>query len=158
MRGPNVMKGYLNDPSSTAATIDEQGWIHTGDIVKVDEKGLYYVTDRLKELLKWKGSQVAPAELEALLVTHPAISDAAVVGIPDAEAGDLPKAHVVLKAGQTATEDEIIEWLSARVAPTKRIRGGVEFATEIPKTASGKILRRVLKEKELQRLREKNNA
>jgi acyl-CoA synthetase (AMP-forming)/AMP-acid ligase II len=145
IRGPQVMKGYLNNPDATAATIDEDGWLHTGDIGYADEEGFLYVVDRVKELIKYKGFQVAPAEMEALLLTHPAVADAAVIPSPDEEAGEVPKAFLVLKAESTA--DEIMAWTAERVSPHKKIRR-VEFVDEIPKSLSGKILRRVLVEQE----------
>ena len=100
VRGPQVMKGYLNNDAATKATIDDDGWLHTGDVGHVDDAGHLFVVDRLKELIKYKGFQVPPAELEALLLTHPAIADAAVIGVPDDEAGEIPAAFVVLKAGR----------------------------------------------------------
>jgi 4-coumarate--CoA ligase len=145
IRGPQVMKGYLNNPEATAATIDDEGWLHTGDIGYIDSDGHVYVTDRLKELIKYKGFQVAPAELEALLLTHPAVADAAVIGRPDEEAGEIPVAFVALKAGQEATEQEIQDFIAEPVATYKRL-GAVTFVTEIPKSASGKILRRMLRD------------
>jgi len=145
VRGPQVMKGYLNQPEATAHTIDPDGWLRTGDIGKVDADGYLFVTDRLKELIKYKGMQVAPAELEGILLGHPAVADAAVIGSPDEEAGEVPKAFVVLK-GQ-ATPDEIMAFVAQRVAPHKKIRR-VEVVAEIPKALSGKILRRVLVERE----------
>ncbi len=147
IRGPQVMKGYLNNPEATAATIGNEGWLRTGDIGYVDEDGYLYVVDRVKELIKYKAYQVAPAELEALLLTHAAIADVAVIPSPDEEAGEVPKAFVVLKSGATATAEEIMSFVAERVAPTKKIRR-LEFTDEIPKALSGKILRRVLVEKE----------
>ncbi len=144
IRGPQVMKGYLNNPDATAATIDSDGWLHTGDIGHVDHNGHYYIVDRLKELIKFKGFQVAPAELEALLLTHPSVADAAVIGVPDVEAGELPKAFVVLKPGHEASADDIQSHVAAHVATYKQIRQ-VEFVESIPKSASGKILRRELR-------------
>ncbi len=144
IRGPQVMKGYLNNPAATAATIDEEGWLHTGDIGHVDSDGHYYIVDRLKELIKYKGFQVPPAELEALLLTHPAVADAAVIGVPDEEAGEIPKAFVVLKPGATATDEEIKAHVAAHLAHYKHVRV-VEFIDAIPKSASGKILRRQLR-------------
>jgi acyl-CoA synthetase (AMP-forming)/AMP-acid ligase II len=141
VRGPNMMCGYLNNPDATRETIDPEGWLHTGDIGYVDDEGYLFVVDRLKELIKYKGMQVAPAELEGVLLTHPAIVDAAVIGVPDAEAGEVPKAFVVLKAPVTA--DALMSYVAGQVAPHKRIRQ-VEVVDAIPKTASGKILRRVL--------------
>ncbi len=143
--GPQIMKGYLNNSEATAHTIDADGFLHTGDIGYVDEDGYFYIVDRLKELIKYKGFQVPPAELEALLITHPNIADVAVIGSPDEEAGELPKAFVV-KEGEV-TDTEIMEFVADKVAPHKKIRM-VEFVDEIPKSASGKILRRVLIEQE----------
>jgi acyl-CoA synthetase (AMP-forming)/AMP-acid ligase II len=147
IRGPQVMKGYLNKPDATAYTIDPEGWIHTGDIGYVDEEGYLYVVDRLKELIKYKGFQVPPAELEGLLLSHEAIADAAVIPVPDEEAGELPKAYVVLKPGHQMTEQQVIDFVAEHVSPQKKIRL-VEFTTAIPKSASGKILRRVLIDQE----------
>jgi acyl-CoA synthetase (AMP-forming)/AMP-acid ligase II len=141
VRGPQVMKGYVNDPDATAATIDEDGWLHTGDIATVDDRGYFTIVDRVKELIKFKGFQVAPAELEALLISHPDIVDAAVVGSPDEAAGEVPKAFVVTSGQLTASD--IMEFVAERVAPHKKVRK-VEFVSEIPKAASGKILRRDL--------------
>jgi len=149
-RGPNVMKGYLNNPKATADTIDKDGFLHTGDIGRVDPDGFCYITDRAKELIKYKGFQVAPAELEALLLKHPAVADAAVIGLPDDEAGEIPKAFVVLKANQTATAAEISNFIDGMVAPHKKLRGNVAFVQSIPVSPSGKILRRELKAKELE--------
>ncbi len=145
VRGPQVMKGYLNQPEATAHTIDREGWLHTGDIGYVDQDGYLYVVDRLKELIKYKGMQVAPAELEGILLSHPAIADAAVIGSPDEEAGEIPKAFVVLKGA--VDPDEIMAFVAQRVAPHKRIRR-LEVVSEIPKALSGKILRRVLIDRE----------
>ncbi|MFN8375400.1 MAG: 4-coumarate--CoA ligase family protein [Anaerolineae bacterium] len=150
IRGPQVMKGYLNRPDATAETIDPQGWIHTGDIGYVDEDGYLYIVDRLKELIKYKGLQVAPAELEGLLLTHEAVADAAVIPVPDEEAGEIPKAFVVLKPNQLMEAEELMEFIAEQVAPHKKIRR-LEFVTEIPKSTSGKILRRMLVERERQK-------
>jgi acyl-CoA synthetase (AMP-forming)/AMP-acid ligase II len=141
VRGPQVMKGYLNRPEATAQTIDAEGWLHTGDIGYADEDCHFYIVDRAKELIKYKGFQVPPAELEAVLLTHPAIADAAVIPCPDDEAGEVPKAFVVLKG--EANAEEIMQFVAKRVAPHKKIRK-VEFIKSIPKSASGKILRRIL--------------
>jgi acyl-CoA synthetase (AMP-forming)/AMP-acid ligase II len=145
VRGPQNMKGYLNNPAATARTIDADGWLHTGDIGYADEDGHFFIVDRVKELIKYKGFQVAPAELEAVLLTHPAVADAAVIPCRDDAAGEIPKAFVVLKG--EATEDELIRFVADRVARYKKIRL-VEFIEQIPKSLSGKILRRVLVEKE----------
>jgi acyl-CoA synthetase (AMP-forming)/AMP-acid ligase II len=144
VRGPQVMAGYLNNQQATAATIDRDGWLHTGDIGHVDEDGHLYVVDRLKELIKCKGFQVAPAELEAALLTHPGVADAAVLGLPDDEAGEIPVGFVVLKQGQTVTEDEIIAFVAGQVAHYKQLRR-VTFIDAVPKSPSGKILRRLLR-------------
>jgi acyl-CoA synthetase (AMP-forming)/AMP-acid ligase II len=145
IRGPQVMAGYLNNEEATKHTVDDEGWLHTGDIGYVDDDGYFFLVDRLKELIKYKGFQVPPAELEAVLLSHPNVADAAVIPVPDEEAGELPKAYIV-KSGEV-TEDEIMTFVAEHVAPHKKIRL-VEFTDEIPKSASGKILRRVLVDKE----------
>ena len=144
------MKGYLNRPEATAQTVDVDGWLHTGDIGYADADGHFYIVDRAKELIKYKGFQVAPAELEAVLLTHPMIADAAVIPSADEEAGEVPKAFVVLKAKAEASEREIKEFVAERVAPYKKIRE-VEFIEQIPKPPSGKILRRLLVQRERER-------
>ena len=146
VRGPNVMKGYLNLPDATKASITEDGWFRTGDIGYFDEEGCFYITDRLKELIKVKGLQVAPAELEALLQNHPKIADAAVIGIPNERLGEAPKAFLV-KKDPTVTEDEIVNYVAGKVAKHKHLVGGVEFIDVVPKSPSGKILRRMLRQK-----------
>lgn len=145
IRGPQVMLGYLNRPQATAQMIDDDGWLHTGDVGVADTGGYFTIVDRVKELIKYKGMQVAPAELEAVLLSHPAIADAAVIPSPDEEAGEVPKAFVV-RRGEIG-EEEIMAYVAARVAPHKKIRR-LEFTDQIPKSASGKILRRVLVERE----------
>jgi acyl-CoA synthetase (AMP-forming)/AMP-acid ligase II len=140
VRGPQVMTGYLNNPEATAAMIDQDGWLHTGDIAVVDDEGYFSIVDRVKELIKYKGFQVAPAELEALLLEHPQITDAAVIGRPDEEAGEIPVAYVVAEGLEV---DMVMQYVSDRVAPHKRVRV-VRFIDKIPKSASGKILRREL--------------
>lgn len=145
VRGPQVMKGYLNNPEATAQTIDHDGWLHTGDVAFIDEDGHMTIVDRVKELIKFKGFQVAPAELEALLLTHPGIADAAVVGVPDEEAGERPRAFVVVKDGQQVSADDITAFTAEHVATYKVIHD-VVFTDAIPKSASGKILRRLLRE------------
>jgi acyl-CoA synthetase (AMP-forming)/AMP-acid ligase II len=142
-RGPQVMRGYLDDPEATAHTIDADGWLHTGDVGRADADGYVVLVDRVKELIKYKGYQVAPAELEALLVEHPAVAEAAVIGRPDEEAGEVPVAFVALDGD--ATPDEITAFIAERVAPYKKLRG-VEIVDEIPKSPSGKILRRLLRD------------
>jgi acyl-CoA synthetase (AMP-forming)/AMP-acid ligase II len=149
VRGPQIMKGYLNNPEATAQTIDIHGWLHTGDIGYADEDGHFFIVDRAKELIKYKGFQVPPAELEAVLLTHPSIADAAVIPYPDDEAGEVPKGIVVLK--EPAEAEAILEFVAGRVAPHKRIRH-LEFVDKIPKSPSGKILRRVLVDAEKAKL------
>jgi acyl-CoA synthetase (AMP-forming)/AMP-acid ligase II len=145
VRGPQVMKGYLNNEAATKDTIDEDGWLHTGDIGHIDTDGHLFVVDRLKELIKYKGFQVPPAELEALLLTHPHIADVAVIGLPDDEAGEVPAAYVVLKHGHDTTAADIQRFVADNVANYKQIRK-LTFVDAIPKSPSGKILRRVLRE------------
>ena len=148
LRGPNVMRGYLNNPEATAQTVDADGWLHTGDVATVDADGVYTIVDRVKELIKYKGYQVPPAELEALLLTHPKIADAAVIGIIDDGGEEIPKAFIVRQAdGTDLSADEVIGFVAERVAPHKKVRA-VEFIEAIPKSASGKILRKDLRARE----------
>ncbi|MGQ4434884.1 4-coumarate--CoA ligase family protein [Streptomyces sp. SAS_260] len=145
IRGPQVMKGYLGRPDETAAMIDPDGWLHTGDVGHVDGGGWLFVVDRVKELIKYKGFQVAPAELEALLLTHPGIADAAVVGEYNDDHNEVPHAYVVRQ--QTAldlSQSEVLMYVAERVAPYKRVRV-VTFIDTVPRAASGKILRRELR-------------
>ena len=146
IRGPQVMTGYLNQPEMTALAIDAGGWYHTGDIALVDANGDFFIVDRLKELIKYKGYGVAPAELEALLLEHPSVADAAVVPHPDDESGEIPKAFIVRRPGhgvEPGYADDLMAWVAERVAPYKRIRL-VEFVDEVPRSPAGKLLRRVL--------------
>jgi acyl-CoA synthetase (AMP-forming)/AMP-acid ligase II len=145
IRGPQVMRGYLNNPEATAATIDGDGWLHSGDVAIVDEDGWFAIVDRVKELIKYKGSQVAPAELEAILIAHPQVADCAVIGVPDDEAGELPKAFIV-PVSDDFDGAQLTTFVAERVAPHKRIRA-IELVQEIPKSPSGKILRRLLRER-----------
>ncbi len=149
IKGPNVFKGYLHNPEGTANALTEDGYFKTGDVGHQDKDGNFFITDRVKELIKYKGFQVAPAELEGLLTSHPKISDVAVIGVyNEDQATEVPRAYVVPAPGVEGgkkTEDEIVEWLRAKVANHKRLRGGVRFVDEVPKSASGKILRRLLK-------------
>ncbi|MDQ3810169.1 MAG: AMP-binding protein, partial [Chloroflexota bacterium] len=146
VRGPQVMRGYLNRPEATAAMMDADGWLHTGDVAYADQDGYCYIVDRVKELIKYKGYQVAPAELEAALVAHPTVADAAVIGSPDEEAGEVPKAFLVLRTDDVAVGD-ILASVAERLAPYKKIRRWA-VVQQIPKTPSGKILRRLLIEQE----------
>lgn len=143
IRGPQVMQGYLNRPVETRATVDADGWLHTGDIGHADADGDFFIVDRLKELIKYKGMQIAPAELEAVLLAHPAIADAAVISRKDDECGEIPHAFIVLKGAATA--EEIMAFVATRVASYKKIRR-VDFIDAIPKSPSGKILRRMLRD------------
>jgi acyl-CoA synthetase (AMP-forming)/AMP-acid ligase II len=145
VKSPSVMLGYVNNPQATAETIDKDGWLHSGDIGYYDEDGYIYIVDRLKELIKYNSYQVAPAELEAVLMSHPQVADAGVVGLPDSSAGELPLAWVVRKPNVTVTESELQQFVDGKVAPYKKLRGGVHFVSDIPKTSSGKILRREIK-------------
>ncbi|XP_052265932.1 uncharacterized protein LOC127868322 isoform X2 [Dreissena polymorpha] len=145
IKGPQIMMGYLKNKEATDKTVRD-GWLYTGDIGHVDADGYFTISDRLKELIKYKGYQVAPAELEALLCTHPAIQDAAVIGLSVGEGvGEVPKAFVVAKPGHNISMEEVLNFVEKNVAPYKKLRGGVEFIDQIPKTASGKILRRMLR-------------
>ena len=147
VRGPQVMKGYLNNAQATAETLTEDGWLHTGDIVRMDPDGYVWIVDRKKELIKYKGFQVPPAELEGILLEHPGIADAAVIGKQDLESGEIPKAFVVRGAGSELSDEDVMRFVADKVATFKHIRE-VEFVDAIPKNPSGKILRRVLIEQE----------
>ncbi|TKW10568.1 hypothetical protein SEVIR_6G173600v4 [Setaria viridis] len=146
IRGEQIMKGYLNNPEATAKTIDAEGWLHTGDIGYVDDDDEIFIVDRLKELIKYKGFQVAPAELEAMLIAHPGIADAAVVPIKDDSCGEIPVAFVVRSDGSEITEDEIKQYVAKQVVFYKRLHK-IFFVETIPKAPSGKILRKDLRAK-----------
>jgi len=152
VKGPQVMIGYLNNEAATHETIDGDGWLHTGDLARIDEQGHMFIVDRVKELIKYKGFQVAPAELEALIITHPSVADVAVVGMPDENAGELPKAFVTLKPASAdntqaaPNAQDIRDFVAKRVAGYKQVHQ-VEFIDTIPKSASGKILRRFLRDR-----------
>jgi acyl-CoA synthetase (AMP-forming)/AMP-acid ligase II len=147
IRGPQRMKGYFGRPEETDTLIDADGWLHTGDIGIVDRDGWWFVVDRVKELIKYKGYQVAPAELEAVLLASPDIADAAVIGVYDERGDEVPKAFVVRAAGSSITEDDVLAFAAERTAPYKRVRRA-QFIDAIPKAASGKILRRELRDRE----------
>ncbi|XP_063233889.1 luciferin 4-monooxygenase-like [Bacillus rossius redtenbacheri] len=151
-RSPLNMKGYCGDLRATIDTIDVDGFIHSGDVGYYDKDHYFYIVDRVKELIKYKSFQVPPAELEAVLLSHPAVQDAAVVGVPHEEAGELPRAFVVKQAGASVTEEDLIQFVAGQVSPHKRLRGGLHFIDAIPKTASGKILRKDLKNTHLSKL------
>ncbi|CAD6239526.1 GSCOCG00008732001-RA-CDS [Cotesia congregata] len=144
IKGPHVMKGYFKNEKATEETLQD-GWLKTGDIAYCDEDFAFFITDRLKELIKVKGFQVPPAELEAVLRTHPAVADAAVVGVADPRSGEVPKAFVVLKPNQSVSTEDIQNFVKGKVSEYKELRGGVSFIKEIPRNASGKILRMHLK-------------
>lgn len=143
LKGPQIMKGYFDNVTATQATMKE-GWLHSGDIGFYDRQGHFFIVDRLKELIKVKGFQVAPAELEDLLRTHEKVLDVAVIGVPDERHGEVPRAYIVKK--DEISEAEIDEFVSERVADFKKLRGGIEFLQQIPKSAAGKILRRELRD------------
>lgn len=143
-RGPQNMKGYFNNEEATNAMVTSRGWLRTGDVAYYDDDGLFYITDRLKELIKVKGFQVAPAELEAIIRTHPDVLEVAVVGIQHRESGEVPRAFVV-KRHEVVTEKDIVEFVAEKTADYKHLKGGVVFLDSIPKNASGKILRREVK-------------
>jgi acyl-CoA synthetase (AMP-forming)/AMP-acid ligase II len=146
-KGPNIMKGYLNNPDATAATIDDDGWLHTGDVAVIDADGIVSIVDRVKELIKYKGYQVPPAELEAVLLTHDEIADAAVIGVRDSDGEEVPTAFVVRQPDSSLGEDAVMAYVAEHVAPHKKVRV-VEFIEAIPKSASGKILRKDLRARE----------
>lgn len=149
IKGPNIFKGYLNNPEGTKNALTDDGYFKTGDVGHQDKEGNFYITDRVKELIKYKGFQVPPAELEGMLASHPKVNDVAVIGVYNKEqATEEPRAYVVPAPGVEASKEtakDITDWLQAKVANHKRLRGGVRFVDEIPKSVSGKILRRVLK-------------
>lgn len=147
VKGPNVMLGYLNNPEATAETLDEDGFLHTGDVAVYHEGGYFSIVDRVKELIKYKGYQIAPAELEALLLGHPKVMDAAVIGVLDDDRQEIPKAFVVAAPDSGLTEDEVMAFVAENVAPHKKVRR-VEFIEAIPKSSSGKILRKDLRARE----------
>lgn len=150
LKGPNICKGYYNNPKATSECIDPDGWYRTGDIGYIDRDLNMYITDRVKELIKYNGFQVAPAQLEGLLLAHAAVNDVAVVGVySEQRATELPRAYIVPAqgyAGGPGLEREVSDWLHQRVSPHKRLRGGIRFVEAIPKSAAGKVLRRVLAE------------
>eukprot|EP00088_Acartia_fossae_P013404 TRINITY_DN17020_c0_g1_i3.p1 TRINITY_DN17020_c0_g1~~TRINITY_DN17020_c0_g1_i3.p1 ORF type:complete len:304 (+),score=86.39 TRINITY_DN17020_c0_g1_i3:3-914(+) len=150
IKADSVMKGYLGDPGSTAATVDEDGWIHTGDIGKYDEKGWFYITDRLKELIKYKGWQIAPAELEDIILTHGSVADCGVLGVQAEQDGDgeVPRAFIVLKPGHAANDQlklDIDNLIEEKLASYKKLRGGIDFVDQLPRSLAGKLLRKELK-------------
>ena len=160
LKGPNVFKGYLKNHEATKDAITPDGFFKTGDVGFQDKDHNFYITDRVKELIKYKGFQVAPAELEGKLMDHPNVNDVAVIGVYDGEQHtEVPRAYVVPAKGRDKEHaDEIVRWTSEQVANHKRLRGGVVFIDEVPKSASGKILRRILKERAKQEKEGKTKA
>lgn len=146
-KGDTVMKGYLGNAKATREVVDEEGWLHSGDIGYYDEQRHFFIVDRLKELIKYKGFQVPPAELEDILLGHPQVMDAAVVGIPDpVSSEELPMAFIVKKpSAKGVTEKELMDYVASRVSEYKRLRGGVKFIAAIPRNPNGKIMRRELR-------------
>lgn len=154
VRSQCVMKGYYCNEEETAQTIDKDGWLHTGDIGYIDDDGDVFIVDRIKELIKYKGFQVAPAHLESILLTHPSVADAAVIPLPDEEAGEIPAACVVMNKDAREREEEIMEYVASKVASYEKVRV-LKFVDSIPRSHSGKILRRVLKQDMLQMIKPK---
>jgi len=150
VKGPQIMKGYWKMPEETEAVLRD-GWLYTGDVGKMDEDGYFYITDRKKDLIKYKGYSVYPRELEDVLYEHPAVKLCGVIGKPKPVVGEIPKAFIVLKEGAKATEEEIIKFVKERVAAYKAIRE-VEFRKELPLSLVGKVLRRKLREEELKKM------
>lgn len=153
LRGPNVFQGYRNEPDATAQALTSEGWFRTGDIGHQDSKGNLFITGRAKDLIKYKGFQIAPDELEQILLSHEAVTDVAVVGFQeDKSKGEVPRAFIVLSPSLQSNGEQDVErlmaWMESKVAPYKRLRGGIRFVESIPRNASGKILRRVLREQE----------
>lgn len=147
-KGPNVMKGYWKNDKATKETFspDGEGWLRTGDVAYVDESGTFFIVDRIKELIKVKGNQVAPAELEALILDHKAIADVAVIGLPTHDGDERPKAFCVKQPGANVSEQDVIDFVKDKVIHYKRLSAGCEFVDAIPKNPSGKILRRQLRD------------
>ncbi|CAH0400232.1 unnamed protein product [Chilo suppressalis] len=145
LRGPQVMKGYWNNEAATKETVDSEGWLHTGDVAYYDEEHYFYIVDRTKELIKVKGNQVSPTEIESIIMEMPEVADVAVVGMPDHLAGELPKAFVVLKPRGQLTEKQVYDFVAQKLTKYKHLEGGVAFLDAIPRNAAGKIMRNELK-------------
>lgn len=150
-RGPQIMKGYWNKPEETANTIDDEGWLHTGDIAKMDADGYFYIVDRKKDMINIGGFKVFPRDVEEVLFRHEKVLDAAVAGIIDAKKREAVKAYIVLKEGQNSSQEEIMEFCKAQLAPYK-VPSAVEFRKDLPKTQVGKVLRRELVREEKERM------
>uniref|UniRef100_H2YVG9 AMP-dependent synthetase/ligase domain-containing protein n=1 Tax=Ciona savignyi TaxID=51511 RepID=H2YVG9_CIOSA len=151
VKGPQLMKGYYNDAAANARSFDHEGWFCTGDIGHYDKNGFLYIVDRIKELIKYKGFQVAPAELEAVILSNPKVADVGVTGIPDPQSGEVPRAYVVRK-DISLTEDELDQFVRSRVSRYKYLYGGIKFVKNVPKSVTGKILRRQLHQQALQEM------
>lgn len=145
IRGPNIMLGYFENEEATKNTIRPDGWLRTGDIATYDENGLFYIHDRIKEIIKVNANQVAPAELEAVIRDHPDVVESVVLGVPHPTCGEVPRAFVVRRAGSSVSEEEIKAFVAKQVVRYKQLSGGVTFIDSIPKTLTGKILRREVK-------------
>jgi len=145
IKGPQVMLGYLNNEKATRETIDEDGWLHTGDLATYDEDGCFYIVNRIKELIKCNGLQVAPSEIENLLRQHPSVEDVAVIGVPDEQAGEVPRAYIVGRDVHL-TEEDVFNLVKTNLAPFKQLKGGVQFVPFVPKAPSGKVNKRLLLE------------
>ncbi|XP_063828665.1 probable 4-coumarate--CoA ligase 1 isoform X4 [Ostrinia nubilalis] len=145
IRGPQVMKGYWNNEAATKETVDPEGWLHTGDVAYYDDEHYFYIVDRTKELIKVKGNQVSPTEIESVIMEQPEVADVAVVGMPDPLAGELPKAFVVLKPNHKLTEKQVYDLVAQKLTKYKHLEGGVAFLDAIPRNAAGKIMRNELK-------------
>ncbi|XP_075977014.1 putative 4-coumarate--CoA ligase 1 [Anticarsia gemmatalis] len=145
LRGPQVMKGYWNNEAATKETVDSEGWLHTGDVAYYDDEYYFYIVDRTKELIKVKGNQVSPTELESVIMERPEVADVAVVGVPDPLAGEVPRAFVVLKPKHKLTEKEVCDLVAQKLTRYKHLDGGVVFLDAIPRNAAGKIQRNELK-------------
>ncbi|ESN97365.1 hypothetical protein HELRODRAFT_85456, partial [Helobdella robusta] len=146
IKGPQVMKGYFKNAAADAQTFTEDGWLRTGDVGFADSDGFIFIVDRCKDLIKVKGFQVAPAELESILLSHPLVADSAVIGVPDDQLGEKPRAYVVLKKDGSVREEELVRFVAEKVAPFKQLKGGVQFVDQIPKSPTGKLLKKVLRE------------
>ncbi|XP_022913292.2 uncharacterized protein [Onthophagus taurus] len=145
VRGPQIMAGYLNNEKATAETIDEEGWLHTGDVAYYDEDKYFFIVDRTKELIKVKGNQVSPTELENIILEMPAVADVAVVGVPDTLAGEVPRAFIVKKPKAALTEEDVLKYVNPKVVHYKKLSGGIRFLNMIPRNPNGKILRNELR-------------
>lgn len=150
IKGPSVMRRYLNDEEATRQTVVNGGWLRTGDIASHDGNGHFKIVERLKDIIKVKGYQVSPVELEEILASHPKVAEVAVVGVPDEKMGEVPRAYVILKDGESVVgqteEAEFMAFVNSKVASFKRLAGGVKFVSELPKNLIGKVLKKALQD------------